>query len=588
MPFSIQFVRGSLADRRWPAGPAPLLVGRSHACDIRPTESDVSGRHLQFVEAGDGIAVTVLSAHRTLVAGSRAAQGSVLIAPPGTVVELGDDLAFRVVDDEAAADETASLPEQATGTLPGATEGLATAATRFAGEDTGMLDETGTATAATRFGGEETGTFTAATRFGGDAGGETGTVTAATRFGGSADGDETSILGGAPTAAGETGESDLGETQVLQTQVASLEELEKIKTLYEQRRTKKVATKFGFLGFFLVLAIGLTVWISLQTPERRLELPTDRTKTQTVLLLPKLAPSGAVPVGNVGISFPKEGAEIPRNGDGVFDATIRIGRNYDVAVHITFEVFEDMNAPKESRSDSFDRYLENSEAMRVARGDMEALPEEDFFGGRRGLCRGIPCSRREYWCGRDGESVYGVVSFFRSGTLCCAFRREISSFERERAKHLLQPTSKWLYADRDGAFAAVQWEGRGNADEDADKADAVAYDPAAEIAQLEKRLRVDSTADWPMLEAGFCRVLAALSGPDGDATQRDRARGHLAELRAAKAMHWRKLAARRNPFLSSGGKVSPEAAAIDAIVRKDFSDPAEEWYFLARRREWWK
>lgn len=569
MPFSIQFVRGSLAGRRWPAGPAPLLVGRSHSCDIRPTESDVSGRHLQFAEAGDGIAVTVLSAHRTLVAGSRATQGAVLAAPPGTVVELGDDLAFRVVDDEAAADDTSSLPEQATGTLPGASEGLATAATRFAGDD-----ETGTAS------------LTAATRFGGDAGGETGTVTAATRFGGSSDGDETSILGGAATAAGETGESDLGETQVLQTQVASFEELEKIKNLYEQRRTKKVATKFGFLGFFLVLAIGLTVWMSLQTPERRLELPTD--KTQKMPLLPKLAPSGTVPVGNVGISFPKEGAEIPRNGDGVFDATIRIGRNHDVAVHITFEAFEDVNAPKESRSDSFDRYLENSEAMRVARGDMEALPEEDFFGGRRGLCRGIPCSRREYWCGRDGESVYGVVSFFRSGTLCCAFRREISSFERERAKHLLQPTSKWLYADRDGAFAAVQWEGRGNADEDADKADAVAYDPAADIAQLEKRLRVDSTADWPMLEAGFCRALAALSGPDGDATQRDRVRGYLAELRAAKAMHWRKLAARRNPFLSSGGKVSPEAAAIDAIVRKDFSDPAEEWYFLARRREWWK
>lgn len=565
MSFSIQFIRGSLSGRRFPVGREPLLVGRSHACAVRPKESDVSGRHLSLAEDGGSVVATILSTHRTVVAGVRVRQGGAVPVPAGSIVELGEDLAFRVVDDAATSDETSTLSAQETGTLPEATEGLATAATRFGG-DSFAGDETGT------FG--DGGTATAATRFGGDSsGGETGTLTAATRFGAATESGETSILGGASTAPGESGESDFGETQVLETQVASREELEKIKDLYQQRQTRKIASKAVLLGLAVLAAVGVTLFVSLQKPETRLEMPASK-KSQH--LLPDLAPDSAGISGSIGISFPKEGFEPVRNGDGVFEGVVRIGKKRDVAVRLAFEVFEDPLSVKESRSETFTRYLENSQAMRVALDEMDSLPEEDFFGGKKGLRRGVPCSRREYWCNRKGESVYGVISFFRSGMLCCAFRREVASFERERALHLLLPTSVWLFADRDGAFAASQWEGA---------EDVGSSDSAKEIVvTCEKWLEVDSTANWPILETGLRNALASLSGPEGDETLRDRARGLLVKLRASKAMHWQKLTARRAPFPSE----SASGKEIDGLVRKDFSDPSEEWYFLARRREWWK
>ena len=582
MSFSIRFIRGSLSGRRFPVGREPLLVGRSHACAIRPKESDVSGKHLSLAEDGGIVSVTILSAHRTVVAGVRVRQGGAVPAPAGSVVELGDDLAFRVVDDAAAADETSTLPEQETGTLPGATEGLATAATRFgdsiAGDDTGTFGDGGTGTAATRFGGA-TGTLTEATRFGGDSsGGETGTLTAATRFGAATESGETSILAGASTAPGESGESDLGETQVLETQVASREELEKIKDLYQQRQTRKIASKAVLLGMAVLAAVGLTLWVSLQKPETRLEMPSSKLSKR---LLPDLFSSSVGFAGVVGLQYPNEGAKIVREGDGAFEIDVRIGKKRDVAVRLAFEAFEDPLAVKESRASTFDRYLENSEAMRVALDEMEPLPEEDFFGGRKGLRRGIPCSRREYWCQRDGESVYGVISFFRSGTLCCAFRREVTSFESERAVHLLQPTSVWLFADRDGAFAAAQWEGAEVTENSASAKESSAKEI---VADCEKWLDVDSTANWPILETRLRNVLASLSGPEQDEPLRDQARSLLVKLRGAKALHWQKLTARRAPFSSK----SASGKEIDNLVRKDFSDPAEEWYFLARRHEWWK
>lgn len=279
--------------------------------------------------------------------------------------------------------------------------------------------------------------------------------------------------------------------------------------------------------------------------------------------------------------MPKE-TKVLKKGNGVFEAVVPIGKKGDVTIDVVFESFADPEALHERRLKTFERYLESSEAMLPALDEMAPLPEEDFFGGKNGLRRGIPCSRREYWCSRKGKGVYGVISFFRFGTLCFAFRREIAAYERARAMDLLSKTSAWLYADAGGDFAARQWEGAEGAG---------AASPAAELARCEERLRVDSTSDWPTIEAGLQNVLVAVDGKAADVVLRDRALGLLGELRKAKALHWQKLSARRAPLPENADRHSDmarEAAEIDAIVRKDFGDTGEEWYYLARRRGWWK
>ena len=579
MPFSIQFVRGSLAGRRWPAGPDPVLVGRSHACDIRPTESDVSGRHLLFVEADGGIAVTVLSAHRTLVAGARAAQGSVVAAAPGTVVELGDDLAFRVMDDDAAADETSSLPEQATGTLPGATEGLATAATRFAGEDTGTLDETGTATAATRFGGDV-------------AGGETGTVTAATRFGGPPDGDETSILGGSATAAGESGESDFGETQVLQTQIASREELEKLKERFEKKRSRKLVVKGSLLGVAALAALGASIYVSMRDPELELERPVN---TDDIQLLPAYAPGHLRDKirGEVWLEFPTCWNADLRTNDLPISIHTRIGRNLDVKLTIEVDIFEDVRGLYESRDESFRNYVKRTTNLvsaaiqplgriETASGSDEASGDTDipdFFGGDEGRFRAVPCSSYGYRDLRDGSPVYGVVSFFRYGTLCCAVRREVPMSEKNRAFWLLVSPATYLI-DPTGSFSASQWEGAANAG---------CARPAEHLAQWKKRLEVDSTSDWRDIEDGLRDILVTVADNGSSADTGKGALDALVNLREGKILRWKALCAERM-LLPEPESIDEKARAeaLDEAVRKQFGDPGEEWYYLARRENWWE
>lgn len=578
MAYEIIFETGSLKGKHWRIPESGMLtIGRSHSCDIRPKEPDVSGKHAVLREEGGVVWLEVLSSHKTAVDGIRLPVGEKVVITEVSQIVLGGSLAFHLAKEVSADAETGEIPQPETATL-GGTGTMATAATRAMRADTATLgDETGTlsgtiATAATRA--ADTGTL----------------ATAATRAADIREDSETSILpsGEIPgVKGGVSGETTNlnsdggGETQMLATQVASREELEKLKAAYEQKKTRKTAKKTIVMGIVVAIAAGVSIWLSSREPEKTLNMAEKKTSTR---LIPALLTGQKSNVeGFVGISLPKDGSKTIQNGDGVFEAVVPVGKKGDVLINVVFEVFADPSTLQESRDQTFDRYLENSEAMLPALDEMAPLPDEDFFGGRNGLRRGVPCSRREYWCGRKGKSVYGVISFFRCGPLCFAFRREVAAYERARTLNLMQSTSKWLYADEAGDFAARQWEGADGAG---------ASSPAAEIARCEERLRVDSTSDWPTIEAGLRNVLVSVEGKVSDAALRDRALGLLGELRKAKAVHWQKLTARRSPLpdktTGMPSAMAAEVGEIDAIVRKDFSDPSEEWYFLARRKGWWK
>ncbi|MBR1837614.1 MAG: FHA domain-containing protein [Kiritimatiellae bacterium] len=575
MPFSLQFVQGSLAGRRFPVGPAGVSVGRSHSCDARPKEADVSGKHVSVMPAGDALAVTVLSAHRTVADGVRQSQGSVFAAQAGTTVRLGDHLEFRVVDDSAADDgETGSIPGRFTATLgseTGTSPASLTAATRFGGDETGTSPAS--LTAATRFGGEETGTspasLTAATRF--DAGGAA-----------PAEDGETAIYHPSASAGGETGTGEAagGETQVLQTQAVSGEELEAMREMFRKKKSGKAVSRAVAIAIALGAAAGFTAWMSSKKPELVI---VEKTPWETKAL--RAGASGVQ--GTFGIAWPtNSGPALVRVSEdgGRTDAETKIGRDGDVTLWVSAIVFDDPEALSESRNDTFSRHLEHSKEMAPAMDGMVPLPEEDFFGGAGGLHHGVPCSRREYWRDRpDGEPVWGVVSFFRFGSTCCSVRREVAAAERERAKALLEPSARFVWADRDGRFADSQWEGA---------AGAGCKDPGAELRRCSERLAVESPAEWPALETRLRNVLAETSKPGTEPALEDVRRAALDELvklRVRKALVWRQQVAYRESLAASTGRDGEAAKKeADALVRKTFPDASEQWGALAMRRVWWK
>lgn len=590
MPFSVKFFKGSLAGRRFEVGPGGLSVGRSHKCDVRPAESDVSGRHVSLAEAGKAVALTVESRHRTRIDGVPAKPGATVALVPGVVVELGSVLAFRV-DAPSSGDDTDTSGMSGPGFSTQHSAGSAATLTgaTFPGEtDTSVpapfADET--RTEAPTVGPDSTADAPTG-------GGETAILSGVPVAGAAAD---VTMTAGPDTAAGGTAGSETvdGETQVMQTQIASREELDRIKEAFRKKKARKSASRFVVLALAAGSAVGLSLWMSMREPERFLEKP-DCTGSWRKLV-PDLVPeeAGAAATGDipgfVAMEYPSSGSraeirEFSENGTDFrsFEVTTSIGTKRDVELVLAADVFRDPAALNEPRADTFRRYLENSPEMHAALDNKVPLPDEDFFGGallgHAGLRRGIPCSRIGYWLSRGDKAVYGVVSFFRFGEVCCAFRREVPATEQFRAEWLLKNTRTWLFAE--GSFGAAQWEGA---------AGAGCADPKIALERCQAAFDLDTPSEWPALEEGLRNVLVETASTDGSAGGlHERAQALLEDVRGRKALHWKNLVAARVPVAASGLLRDEETAkALDASARESYPSPDEEWFFLARRERWWE
>lgn len=75
--FTISFANGSLAGTNVPCtGEHPVIVGRSRSCDVRVTEPDVSGHHLEFSVVDGRLSYRNLSSHGTVRNGEKVSDGA--------------------------------------------------------------------------------------------------------------------------------------------------------------------------------------------------------------------------------------------------------------------------------------------------------------------------------------------------------------------------------------------------------------------------------------------------------------------------------------------------------------------------------
>jgi hypothetical protein len=113
--YQIQFVSGECKGeiRELPEG-LPVLMGRSRSALFRLTTPDISGKHLELtiLPSGD-VALKNLSSHRTDVNGKSIAEGEAVILSTGDCVALGDTTVF-VLELLAAEAAGAGAPDDAT------------------------------------------------------------------------------------------------------------------------------------------------------------------------------------------------------------------------------------------------------------------------------------------------------------------------------------------------------------------------------------------------------------------------------------------------------------------------------------------
>ena len=117
MNVTVVFLQGSLSGRTVTVPPGGTVsVGRSHTCDVRATEADVSSRHVVFSRAsGSALAVEVVSARRTLFNGNTVRQGDILPLRPGDTLTLGASLSCRI---EGGAEAERRPSESSSSSLP--------------------------------------------------------------------------------------------------------------------------------------------------------------------------------------------------------------------------------------------------------------------------------------------------------------------------------------------------------------------------------------------------------------------------------------------------------------------------------------
>ena len=553
MPFALVCQEGSLAGSRFALGPEPVEIGRSRACAIRPSEPDVSGRHVRIDPGPDGGApeLTVLSAHRTEADGVRVATGAAFPLRGGMSLRLGSSLFFRIESTEPAVAVTSP----------------ADAPTGFANSPTGVPAGAPSAILSGLSADAPTGVPSS--------------VPAAPTAGAPPP---------RPVPAAPPDPPEADETQMLRTQLASAQELSQLRSTLQRRRRNRFALRVGLLGAVFVAVVGTCLVLASRRPESGISMPRDPKTGRRIdrilrlhvarigdgtnecakLYVPCVAPVEVVTnvpaAGGAGLSF--------------YEAMTRVGRDVEVPLRLSAWCDEDPATLCEDADSAFERWLSEHGNECGDESARTALPDTDFLASGRGLSQGILCRRRQYARLAGGESWIGIVSFYRYGAARIAVRREIpAAFAAARGVSILEKIEYFVVIEGGARsdYVRKHWEGR-SGDPPAS--------PSAEFARCEKFLSVRKPEDWDDLEARISRVLAATQTSDDPSAADLRARALLLlrDLRDEKTLRW-------NNFYFERRKLRPdERGAIRALegkVQEVFRDPEDARHFLVRRKDWW-
>ena len=87
-----------------------VKIGRSHVCDVKCTEGDVSGRHVELSVNAEGfVHLFVESRHRTVRNGSTLKCGDEVILSAGDIITLGKAVIFELRGDTVDFDEANTI-----------------------------------------------------------------------------------------------------------------------------------------------------------------------------------------------------------------------------------------------------------------------------------------------------------------------------------------------------------------------------------------------------------------------------------------------------------------------------------------------
>jgi hypothetical protein len=463
--YQIQFISGECKGeiRELPEG-LPVLVGRSRSALFRLTTPDISGKHLELaiLPSGD-VALKNLSSHRTDVNGKMLTEGEAVILSLGDCVALGDTTAFVL---EKLAVEAAGA---------GALDGV-TCATNFAPafEVPAMtphkvappissapaapraIDE-----AKTELPEEAAAVDPNKTSLSGDEG--MGVAP-------SPGDDEKTVLPGespqekpvpvpapkpspapawkaAPMRAavtpppqaveaeeeGKTAQADEpegdDETMIMQTRVASLEEMDLLRKTRKPKVNKWIlylAAAMAISAFF----VGTTYVVSQTNIENPVTWPMDGDKFNDEVIVPDIGFDK-----DFILYFPRHRSmQVVKEPNRIMAMT-RLGKRRDVPCRVIFSMNKSLDNLSLSRPKGFKAWQDK---MMAAGGQWNF--DEDKNVHFRGQDNGLPYQMARYTRSVEKMVWFGVVMYIKDRDWELIVQKEIPSSERYRAEDLIVET----------------------------------------------------------------------------------------------------------------------------------------------------
>ena len=512
MTYRVQFTKGALAGREFPLSSATTMIGRSRSSDIVVPSPDVSGRHVVIEVSDGGVALVNLSRHRTFVGLKAIPENNRVALGAGIPVSIGKSTEFKLV---------AAPPEGSAVTVLPGDAGAAAASDPVA--QTHVPGRSPAASAASP------------------------TVVPAD---------------GRPSGSSP----DLNETQFLQTQLVSPDEIAKLIASDAKHRSRRILFKvFMFAGLFAGVAATYYVVQVRQRPEKILSWPLTASGKYDIRTVDLPTPFGP---DAFWVECPGSSQFLVKHREGgVTEILTRIGKKRDVEFRIAFQCMQREENLHKNRSQHFDSWRREREEC--SGWNFQSVSPPAFLENNSGFPYFDVQYLRTEKKGSESIQWFGHALFAVHADCVLTLSREIPAVEQWRGATILA-IEKLL---RVGAKEIDgHWEGR------PDARDASVKDLKDEAAGLLAR---KSPILWKETEYLLQSALIKCGGRGDDA---ERLLTMLRELRANQKHEYRQFKVAWHQANRVRDRDGCQRILENAL--KVFSSPDDRRNWLLKRGAW--
>ena len=250
-----------------------------------------------------------------------------------------------------------------------------------------------------------------------------------------------------------TEKTNINETQMLQTRIASIDEINYIKDQVKRRQQKRF---FVRAAVFASIAFALFVIWHLRAPQQESVLSWPMNGKQQAI-------GFAVPFekgwknGGFDIFYPDCGKRtvIQKNNKNKLEIDSFIGKERNVPIKITVIREKSSVILEESRKQSFTRLLTEKMKNKKELYTFDKNSSTIFLGAHNGIMCNVITYQKDY----NNKSFWGKLYYFKYGEFSYHLTAEIPFDDKNRAKQLLEDNN---FIDISKRFEYLYWEGSGD------------------------------------------------------------------------------------------------------------------------------